>query len=401
MTAWPNELTDFMPRLIRVLFAIGSMQAGGSERQILTLLQHVDRSRYAPELYLIANDGPLQDQIPSDVVQHCYQTRVHHSRNWIPGRIFRSQARDLAKLFEERQIDLVYDRTYHMTLITARATRFRPTPRISTIVGDPRQQFRNPVERFARLKRHLLRDAYRTADVTAVVSDGLRQTAGDYYRLPISTFTTLSNLFDTDEILRKSQEPIAVDRPPSSGTVRIAAVGRLSPEKGNDLLIEAVRQLRDQHPQCPTTCVDILGDGPARDELQQQIEAAHLQEQVILRGFVANPLPWIRQADLFCLPSRYEGMPNALVEALLCETPVLAADCPSGPREILQNGHLGTLVPPNSAEALATGLANIIGNLSDWQGRSAAARESIEQRFSLSAGLARFDQCVAGLLGNS
>src|SRR5207302_6873274 len=112
--------------------------------------------------------------------------------------------------------------------------------------------------------------------------------------------------------------------------------------------------------------------------LQAFIDQHQLQLHVTLAGFRANPLVYFSRANLFCLSSLYEGMPNALVEALVCRVPVLATDCPSGPREVLCDGKYGRLVPPADARALADAIEDAIMHPGAWRALLNAASEHIE-----------------------
>ena len=118
-----------MPRT-RVLLAVGSLHGGGSERQTVQILQHLDRSRFEPVLYLITRGGELLGDVPDDVPVYAFHDRTPLPRlNW-PGRIHRAEIRDLARVLREERIDVIYDRTWHMTLITAAAARRYPVRRM-------------------------------------------------------------------------------------------------------------------------------------------------------------------------------------------------------------------------------------------------------------------------------
>src|SRR5262249_24281289 len=125
----------------------------------------------------------------------------------------------------------------------------------------------------------------------------------------------------------------------------IVTAGRLHAQKGYIHLLEAIAELV-HHRVRRQIHLRILGTGPLEAALKADIARLKLTGHVTLAGYIANPLPYYRQADLFCLSSLYEGMPNALVEAMLCQVPVLATDCLSGPGEILAGGRYGLLVPP-------------------------------------------------------
>ena len=97
----------------------------------------------------------------------------------------------------------------------------------------------------------------------------------------------------------------------------------------------------------------VLGEGRERASLERLVKELGLEQDVSLPGFVDNPYSYMSRAGAFVLSSRWEGLPTVLVEALYCGVPLVATDCPSGPREILQNGQLGSLVPVGSVDQMA------------------------------------------------
>ncbi|MCH7688173.1 MAG: glycosyltransferase, partial [Planctomycetes bacterium] len=206
---------------IRVLFAIGGMYGGGSERQILGLLQYLDRDRFEPELYLVTAGGELFPELPDDVPVHIFQQRCPNPRSLLPGAGFGTRIRDLAQVLEERRIELVFDRTYHMTLISAGAVRLRPTPRISVIVSDPQLDFETNAERFRWIKRRLLKRAYRKAEITACVSTEICRSAALYHHLSAEKIETFYNFFDVARIQQRAAESVPVQYQRKSNWTRI------------------------------------------------------------------------------------------------------------------------------------------------------------------------------------
>ena len=391
-----------MAEKLRVLLAIGEMSGGGSQRQLLGILQRLDRRRFAPQLYVLRPGGDLLPEVPSDVPVHSFQARTggrfEGNAWWQRIRAFRERIGDLAALLAEQQIDVVYDRTYHMTLITAGATRRRPTPRISVIVTDPRQDFETNRERFRGVKRWLLTRAYRSAEQVACVSEGVRQAAIDYYGLSPSKVITLGNFFDIERIDKLLQGPLPPQDVKPPGRFEIVAAGRLHAQKGFAYLLEAIRMLVAERGRTQLH-LRILGSGPLEAELRAFVARHELQPHVTLVGFCLNPLPYFRQADLFCLSSLYEGMPNALVEAMLAGVPVLATDCKSGPREILRSGEFGRLVPPADARALANAIEDALQNPEVWRRTTAIAHMHIERAYSPTAGMQRLEQLLLRVSG--
>jgi glycosyltransferase involved in cell wall biosynthesis len=96
----------------------------------------------------------------------------------------------------------------------------------------------------------------------------------------------------------------------------------------------------------------ILGEGSLRTHLQDLVHSLNLAESVAFLGFQANPFKFMKSCDVFVLSSNFEGLPNVLLQALACGAKVVSTDCNSGPREILEDGKWGQLVPVNDVEAL-------------------------------------------------
>jgi glycosyltransferase involved in cell wall biosynthesis len=170
-------------------------------------------------------------------------------------------------------------------------------------------------------------------------------------------------------------------RPDALGTRRtVIAVGRLSREKGVDLLLHAFA--RAALPLSAWQLV-ILGDGPERPALEAQIRVLGLQHNVLMPGVVADPERWLQHAELFVLSSRFEGFPNALLEAMSCGLAAVAFDCPSGPGEIIRNEHTGLLVPPADADALTAAIARLAQDPDLRRRLGTAAALDVAQRFNL------------------
>ncbi|PQP01657.1 MULTISPECIES: glycosyltransferase [Pseudomonas] len=128
----------------------------------------------------------------------------------------------------------------------------------------------------------------------------------------------------------------------------IVAVGRLARQKGFDVLIEAFARLADPHAR-----LIIFGEGALRPQLLEQAAALGVADRFDLPGYTVDPLAEVAAADCFVLSSRFEGSPNALVEAMSTGTPVVSTHCPYGPQEILDNGAIAPLVAVDDADALA------------------------------------------------
>lgn len=140
--------------------------------------------------------------------------------------------------------------------------------------------------------------------------------------------------------------------PKKSKNLKLLAVGRLAPEKGFDVLIDSIKYIS---PQYELKC-KIVGDGPCKSELHELVELGGLSEVIEFTGRVSNVTELYDWADVFILPSFYEGLPNVVLEALSRGCPVVATDCVGGTSELLAGGKFGTLVKPGDADDLARGI---------------------------------------------
>lgn len=173
----------------------------------------------------------------------------------------------------------------------------------------------------------------------------------------------------------------------------IVAVGRLVPQKGFDVLLAAFAGLADR-----SWRLSILGDGSGRETLLAQRDALGLADRVTFTGVVPDVAERLSRAGLFVLPSRFEGFPNALVEAMAHGAPIVASDCPSGPAEILA-GVDAPLVPVGDVAALGRALAQMTGDASRRERCGAQARARAAE-FGLSVVAGAWERLLVGIVGS-
>ena len=206
-----------------------------------------------------------------------------------------------------------------------------------------------------RWSRHLpVRWLYPWADQIVTVSDAVAEDLATIGGIPRDRFTVIRNPSIREDIHTRAAQPL--EHPwlqPDAVIPVILGVGRLTEQKDFATLIRAVARVR-QHREVRLI---ILGDGGEHNRLRSLANALGISDAVDLAGFQTNPYQWMARAALFVLPSRYEGSPNVLVEAMALGTPVVATDCPSGPDEILCNGSIAPLVPVGHAAAMAEAIS--------------------------------------------
>jgi glycosyltransferase involved in cell wall biosynthesis len=185
-------------------------------------------------------------------------------------------------------------------------------------------------------------------------------------------------------------EALTPPRTPDGATHRIVAIGRLGKEKGFDLLIRAFAGIARTHPGWELT---ILGEGEEREALNQEIERSGVAGRVRLSGRTTDTAGVLRRSELFVLPSRYEGFPNALCEAMACGLPVIAFDCRSGPRSIIRDDVDGLLVPAEDVGALSAAMARLIADPERRRQLGARAVE-VSDRFSVQRIASQWEQVL-------
>ncbi|HEX9910944.1 MAG TPA: glycosyltransferase, partial [Desulfatiglandales bacterium] len=176
------------------------------------------------------------------------------------------------------------------------------------------------------------------------------------------------------------------------GARTIACLGRLGHEKGFDLLLESFALCCDGNPDWRLV---IYGEGSERKHLEQMAHELKIEDKVLLPGQIQNPRQVLEEVDLFVLPSRFEGFPNALLEAMSYGLPVISFDCPSGPREIIRNNKDGILVAPGDVRLLASAMKRLMNDSNERKRLGESARR-VRERFSMENIMKMWEEVLTG-----
>jgi glycosyltransferase involved in cell wall biosynthesis len=227
------------------------------------------------------------------------------------------------------------------------------------------------------LRRKLIGWAYGRADAVVALSEGVREELVEDCALNPERTVTIHNPVDVAGIATATQAvKDSIQEVPVNSPL-IVGCGRLHRQKGFDLLIEAFADLDDARAR-----LVILGEGPAREALEDLTRSRGVVGRVLMPGFESHPEKWLAQATLFVLPSRWEGFGHVLVEALAAGVPVVSAWAPHGPADILNDDETGLMVPTGNAAALGAAIDRLLIDKGLRRRMVEAGRKTAE-RFSL------------------
>ncbi len=227
----------------------------------------------------------------------------------------------------------------------------------------------------------LRRNLYKRADLVTANSHGAIET--------LRAFVPPGKLAYLPNPLRPQPDPIAADRAERAPT--FLNVGSLHEQKAQDLLIRA---FADIHEQCPDWRLVILGEGGAREALEALAAEQGVAAKVEFPGRVADPFPFYRQSSIFVLPSRWEGFPNTLMEAMSCGLPAIVSDATPGPLEVVADQQTGRVVPAEDVEALADAMLQLARQPDERRRLGEAGRNRMTP-FTLEQVLKEWDQIIA------
>ncbi len=320
------------------------LHAGGAERVMSTLMHGFRARRHSVELVLSSAEGELLKEL-------------NHAIRVVDlgaGRMVRALPRLARYLKQERPSALLATLSQpNLVAILARRLARVPTRVVVREANTPTQEFRQAQLFKDRIVPRLIARIYRQADVVVAVSRGVAESLS---ALGVPNPVVIYNPVLNDRLRQLSREMPTHPWFHTPEVPVVLGVGRLEPQKDFATLLNAfaiVLQVR------PARLV-IFGEGNERSHLERLAQSLGIADHVALPGFTPNPFPAMRHASVFVLSSRFEGLPNALIQAMACGCPVVSTDCPSGPREILDGGRYGHLVPVADPVAMAKAILEVL-----------------------------------------
>jgi len=364
---------------MKLVLVISSLGGGGAER-VMTMLANAWAER-GNEVTLITLASDRMDRYPLDPAVHRIALDVAGNSAHVLAAIghnivrIRALRRAIAASRPDAVISFIAESNVRVLIAAAGL-------RVPVIIS----------ERTA-LNGHHMRGVWRTLRrwsyprATAIVAQ-TRRCAAELEALARRQVDVIANPVSVES---RPDDAAACER---TGGHTLLAVGRLSPEKGFDLLIEAFAQAAPRHPDWNLV---ILGEGPLRAGLERKIAERDLGARIAMPGFDAHVRRAMRRADLFVLSSRYEGFPNALLEAMTEGVACVSFDCDAGPRELIDHRRNGWLVPAGDVHALADALDTLMGD-ADLRAQLGRRARDVSSTYSLATILDQWNALVTSVL---
>lgn len=333
-----------------VAFFLPFLGGGGAERAVLEIVRQLIRRGIAVDLIVTRSGGEFWNSVPSEVrlvnlkswkTLTCLPKLVRYLKHRRPVVLISTLAiGNIVSLFTKKYF------IRNLKLIVRHENTFSMQYKYSRL----------------RIRLRILKWLFPVADSIATVSKDSAEDLKNSVPRSVNLVTYVPNPVVNSALFEKARSPLKHPWLKDSKEVPIImACGRLVPQKDYSILLKAFAEFR----QSRIARLMILGDGPEKLQLINLAQDLGIQEDVEFSGFQSNPFSYISRAQVFVLSPHTEGLPTVLIEALACGTPVVSTNCPSGPREILENGRWGTLVPVGDWKALARAIEEALDHPPD------------------------------------
>lgn len=338
-----------------IVFLALTLTRGGAERVIANLCNEALSEKYRVSIITCMN-RPVGYELNPGIEHICIEeTSDIHYKNL--GERFLKRRRRLKKVLEECKPDVLLCFLPEPNFLALSLKKYFSFPMIISVRNDPVREYKNPIYQF------IMRVLYPKADGYVFQT----KQAMEY-------FSFSKHIMEKGCVIPNPLGRIFVDYPcieEKKRTKKIVNVGKFSGQKNQTLLIRAFAKIADCFPEYILT---IYGEGDKRKELEELISELNLEKRVELPGNVSGLTEKIKDAALFVLSSDYEGMPNALMEAMAMGIPCISTDCPcGGPDFLISSGENGLLVPVGDMDGLADAMTKMLEDreLADCMGQKA------------------------------
>lgn len=359
---------------LHVAFFSGDItRSGGTENVSIMIANALRDTGHAPRISFIslfeANPEPFFPIDPSIVRCTVYPTVTHGIQHYFDA------VRRLKRIVKDRHVDILVDIDGILDMYSLPLKR---ATGVKVISWEHFNYHQNPGVPYRKLTR---RWAARKADAIVTLTQADKKLYEDNAR-PKCPVIAIPN-----PMQQVTPEPVY-----DAGSRTIISSGRLTYQKGFDMLVDVAAQVLPKHPDWRWL---VLGEGEDRPMLEEKIAKAELGDRLILTGRVENMADYYRKAAMFVMTSRFEGLPMVLLEAKAYRLPIVSFDCETGPAEIVSDGVNGDLVAPGDLKTMADRINRLMDD-DERRGRYSAQSGQDTDRFDRNVIIARWNQLLKG-----
>ena len=362
-------------RPLNVLHFTNARTRGGAEEHILTLLDGLDRARFRPFLACPPEvAAKLEPDLPGDVtvIRLCLRKPRHLGA-----------AVRFARALRRHRIDILHSHLFYSSLFASPIGRLC---RVPVIVETPHVRERWREGRGFKSSFVVDRLVGRCVDRFVAVSESNAQYLRNEKRLPPGKVVAIANGCDLERFaVLPDPRPLRASLGLREDDPVLVVIGRLEPQKGHAVLLDALPLLRRAYPRARLMCV---GEGAELPALEARVARLALGSAVSFVGYQADVRPWLAVADVVVLPSFYEGLPLVAIETLAAGR-ALVATAVDGTPEIVVDGRTGITVPPGDAPALAAAIRRVLAEPAYREQLAGAGRRWVREHFARDRQVAR------------
>ncbi len=332
----------------KILFILPSLEGGGAERVVLSVMRYLDPNRYAMTLFLFKREGGVYwQEVPSHVRIVCGTDKGRlRFKIFQVLFIFMKTARSQDLLIGGLELTSTY-----LAYFAGKIFRKPAMGMVHISIPDYLKSMKST-------RRTIAKFLYGRLKQLVFVSNGIRENMIRWIpKADSSKWKVIYNIYDESAYPKNIPLPEWTEEAYTLPVV--IAAGRLSYQKGFDILISAHAEILKKGLRHNLI---IIGEGPERGMLEKLNQQLSVQESVFLPGFVSNPIDYMKKAKVFVMSSRFEGFGMVLLEAMDAGIPVISTNCPSGPAEILESGIFGLLVEPENPVAITEAVIKLLSD---------------------------------------
>ena len=361
---------------MKILMVLPFLKAGGTERQASYIVNYLQHKGNHVRTLCIEKKGPFRDlfQVPIDYLNSINS----NSRFLINIYLFLTYLRG-------KKIDFIISRAWSTNILTGVVSIISRKPCILFLSGSI------DLSEHSVLKKWIFMFVLKRCAWIISVSEASKKNCVKWLSIDPNKIVVIHNGVNLEWVAKMSEMRVDLPEGYDSDFKTITFVGSLIHRKGVDVLLQSIKNVL----QGKNLNVIIVGDGELRDNLESLSRELNINNHVFFVGEKVNPFPYMKLGCIFVLPSRAEGFPNVLLEAMALDNAVIATDCKTGPIEII-DGSNGTLIPVDDAQTLTEAIMSYLEKPELVKEHSFNAFKTLEKDFQLDHQLSKFKNLIQG-----